>query len=100
MNTWVLVAGGVAVATVVGLLLWVLLRSTAPKAKAVPLALVPEPRSLPKPAKKAGKVPQAGAEKPSVDIPENASSTRWVGALIDKHPDEAAAVLKRWIKEK
>ena len=100
MNVWVFVAGGVAVAAVVGLLLWVLMRSTPPKSNSIPLALVPEPKSLPKPTKKAGKVIQAVAEKPSVDIPENASSTRWVGALIDKHPDEAAAVLKRWIKEK
>jgi len=33
-------------------------------------------------------------------VPENTSSTRWVGALIDKHPDKAAAVLKQWIQEK
>jgi flagellar biosynthesis/type III secretory pathway M-ring protein FliF/YscJ len=100
MNTWVFVAAGVAAAAVVGLLLWVLLRSSAPKSKTAPLAVVPRSKPLPKPAKKAAKVPQAVAEKPSVDIPENASSTRWVGALIDKHPDEAAAVLKRWIRDK
>jgi len=100
MNTWVFVAAGVAIAAVVGLLLWVLLRTPVPKSKTVPLALVPESKSLPKPAKKkVVRVPQTVAQKPSVDIPENASSTRWVGALIDKHPDEAAAVLKRWIRD-
>lgn len=89
-----------AVAVVVGVLLWVFLRPSARQPKHIPLALVPEPKPLPKPAKKTAKTSQVVAEKPSVDIPENASSTRWVGALIDKRPDEAAAVLKRWIRDK
>ena len=96
MNTWAIVAASVTVVAGGSLLLWVFLRSSAPKPQTARLALVPEPNHLPKPAK----VPQAAAEKPGVDIPENASSTRWVSALIDKRPDEAAAVLKRWIKGK
>ena len=97
MNTWAIVTTSVTVLAGCSLPLWVFLRSSAPKSQAARLALVPEPNPLPKPSKK---VPQAAAEKPNVDIPENSSSTRWVGALIDKRPDEAAAVLKRWIKGK
>ena len=96
MNTWAIVAASVTVVAVGSLPLWLFLRSSVPKSQTARLALVPEPNPLPKSAK----VPQAAAEKPSVDIPENASSTRWVSALIDKRPDEAAAVLKRWIKGK
>ena len=99
MNTWAIVAASVTVFAVGSLPLWVLLRSSAPKSQTARLALVPEPNPnpLPKPSKK---VPQAAAEKPSVDIPENSSSTRWVGGVIDKRPDEAVAVLKRWVKGK
>jgi flagellar biosynthesis/type III secretory pathway M-ring protein FliF/YscJ len=100
MNTWAIAAVSGAVVAVGSLSLRVLLRSSAPKYKTARLALVPEPNPLRKSAKKVAKAPQAAAEKPSVDISENASSTRWVGALIDKRPDEAAAVLKRWIKGK
>jgi flagellar biosynthesis/type III secretory pathway M-ring protein FliF/YscJ len=96
MDTWAIVVASVTVVAVGSLPVWVFLRSSAPKSQTAHLALVPEPHPLSKPAK----VPQAAAEKPSVDVSENASSTRWVGALIDKRPDEAAAVLKRWIKGK
>ena len=98
MNTWAIVAASVTVVAVGSLPLWVFLRSSAPKPQTARLALVPKPN--PNPLPKSAKVPQAAAEKPSADIPENASSTRWVSALIDKRPDEAAAVLKRWIKGK
>jgi flagellar biosynthesis/type III secretory pathway M-ring protein FliF/YscJ len=100
MNMWAIVAVSGTVVAVGSLSLRVFLRSSVPKYQTAHLALVPEPNPLSKSAKKVTKVPQAAAEKPSVDIPENASSTRWVGALIDKRPDEAAAVLKRWIKGK
>lgn len=100
MNVWTFVVVSVLVFAVGSLLLRAIWRTSAQKHQKARLSLVPEPSSLPTSAQKVAKLPQSPAEKPSVDISENASSTRWVGALIDKRPDEAAAVLKRWIKGK
>ena len=100
MNAWAIVAVSVIVFAVGSLALRKILRSLAQKVRAVRLTFVPEPNPQPKSAQKDANVLHAAAEKPSVDIAENASSTRWVGMLIDKRPDEAAAVLKRWIKGK
>jgi hypothetical protein len=100
MNVWTVVAVSVLVFAVGSLSLKRILHPSAQKPQKARLVLVPEPSPLPTSARKVAKLPQSAAEKPRVDIPENASSTRWVGALIDKSPDEAAAVLKRWIKGK
>jgi flagellar biosynthesis/type III secretory pathway M-ring protein FliF/YscJ len=90
----------IAVVVVAGLLLWVLFRPTPAKKSDPRLSVVPDAEPLAAPDNRAKKKTPAAKPKPSVDVPENTSSTRWVGALIDKHPDEAAAVLKRWIQEK
>lgn len=100
MNAWAVFAVLVMVFAVGSLALRKILRSSAEKVQTARVALVPESNPLPKSAQKVANVLHGAAEKPSVDITENASSTRWVGALIDKRPDEAAAVLKRWIKGK
>ena len=100
MNVWTFVAVSVLVFAVGSLSLRIIWRPSAQKPQKARLSLVPEPSPLPTSAQKVAKLPQSAAERPSVDISENASSTRWVGALIDKRPDEAAAVLKRWLKRK
>ena len=100
MNTWVLVVVAIAVVVVAGMLLWIFFRPSPAKSSDPRLSIVPDPKPLTAPDNKAKKPVPAAKSKPRVDVPENTSSTRWVGALIDKHPDEAAAVLKRWIQEK
>ena len=100
MNLGVLVAVAVAVVVVAFALLWIFLRPSTAEKKTAQLSVVPDPKLLPKPVGKAVKRPPESDTEPRVDVPENTSSTRWVGALIDKRPDEAAAVLKRWIREK
>ncbi len=100
MNTVVLVLAVLAAAGVTALLMWIFLRpARAPKVVKAVSAPVAK-KSIAAPKKRAVKVAAPAAEAPSVEVPQNTSSTRWVGALIDKHPDKAAAVLKQWIQEK
>ena len=98
MNAAVLIAGVAAACAVVALLAWVLLRPTKTQETVKSVAAAPAAKAIAAPKKAAPKAPVSAA--PSVAVPHDTSSTRWVGALIDKHPDEAAAVLKRWIKDK
>ena len=98
MNAAVLIAGVVAAIAVAALLAWVFLRPAKPTKPVKAVAPPPAAKAIAAPKKTVAKAPTATA--PSVAVPNDTSSTRWVGALIDKHPDEAAAVLKRWIKDK
>jgi flagellar biosynthesis/type III secretory pathway M-ring protein FliF/YscJ len=100
MNIWVAIAAFIAIAAVVGLLAWVFLRPSATKQRPARLAIVPSKQTQPKSVQRPIKGQETVSEAPRVDVPENTSSSRWVGALIDKHPDEAAEVLKRWIQDK
>lgn len=101
MNAFVLGLTIAAVTVVVLLLLWIVLRP-AKKRAAPPVKGAQAPVPLPQNQSQRSKTKAVApaAEGPSVDVPENASSTRWVGKMIDEHPDEAAAVLRRWIQEK
>ncbi|NQV80651.1 MAG: hypothetical protein HQ495_08860, partial [Alphaproteobacteria bacterium] len=87
MNTVVLVLGVLAAGGVTALLLWIFLRPARPPkvVKAVPAPAAT--KSIAAPKKRAVKALAPATEAPSVEVPENTSSTRWVGALIDKHPD-------------
>lgn len=102
MSNLVLGLAVLAVAVVVALLLWIFLRPARakPRQSAQMITRAPAPvKALPKVAPKKAAAPKP-ADGPSVEIPHDKSSTRWVGKMIDEHPDEAAAVLRRWIQEK
>jgi len=104
MNTVVLVALIAAVVVVVGLLLWVFLRPARSRSSAAAPMITQAPGAPVLAAsrrKKAAPAPKNdNSDAPSVEVPKDKSSTRWVGKMIDEHPDEAAAVLKRWIQDK
>ncbi len=104
MNTIVLIALVATVVVVVALLLWVFLRPSRGRSSAAPMITqapgAPILAASRKTAKKPPAPKAATGEGPSVEVPKDKSSTRWVGKMIDEHPDEAAAVLRRWIQEK
>jgi flagellar biosynthesis/type III secretory pathway M-ring protein FliF/YscJ len=102
MSNLVLGLAVLAVAVIVASLLWIFLRParSKPRQSAQMITRAPAPvKALPKAAPKKAAAPKP-ADGPSVEIPHDKSSTRWVGKMIDEHPDEAAAVLRRWIQEK
>lgn len=115
MNAVVLGLAIAAITVVALLLLWIFLlpakRPSSPakaapslpsKRKASPAKAAARPRAVVDNRSSGEKTEAAAsaAEAPSVEVPKNASSARWVGKMIDEHPDEAAAVLRRWIQEK
>lgn len=82
-----LVFGLLALAAVIGVA--VFLRRRPPR----PARRAPPPKSPP-PASVEIDRPDSGRIKGRV----RASSTRAVGDIVERHPDEAVSVLRRWIK--